>query len=454
MNNPVTTLKRLLNRGHERSRNIKKNILYSFLIKGGSIIISFLLVPLTLGYLGTSDYGIWLTLSSVVAWFGFFDIGLGNGLRNKFAEALAMGNKKLARSYVSTTYFGLTLIFGVLWVLFVVASFFIDWNIVFNAPAQNQHTLHSLVVYVFSLFLIRFVLKLLSVIITADQRPAISNTFDPLSNVISLIVIYILTITTEGSLMYLGLAITASPVIVLLVASYIFFGREYKDFRPALSFVRMSQFKELTGLGFQFFIIQIAVLVIFSTNNMIITQVLGPEHVTPYNIAFKYFNSVTMAFAIIMNPLWSAYTQAYTQNDIPWIRRITGKLVRFWFLILALVVIMIFFSKQFYTFWIGTEVQIPFMTTLFMGLFILISTWNNVYVYFINGTGKIRLQLYISIIIAAVNIPASIFFARDLGLGTAGVVLATCVCLFPGTILGPIQYFKIINKTATGIWDK
>ncbi|MFH1119583.1 MAG: oligosaccharide flippase family protein [Bacteroidota bacterium] len=454
MQNPLQILKGYLNRGHQRSQNIKKNILYSVFIKGGSIVISFLLVPLTLGYLGAVDYGIWLTLSSVVAWFGFFDIGLGNGLRNKFAEALALGNRELARSYVSTTYFGLSLIFGLLWLIFMVVSFFLDWNLIFNAPPNESQNLHILVVYVFSLFLIRFVLKLLSVIIIADQRPAISNTFDPLSNVISLIVIYILTITTRGSLMYLGIAVTASPVIVLALASVYFFRRDYREYRPSFAFVRLNQLKELTGLGFRFFLIQIAVLVIFSTDNMIIAQELGPEQVTPYNIAFRYFNSVTMAFAIIMTPLWSAYTQAYTKNDIPWIRNITRKLTRFWLLILLTVILMIAISGPFYSVWVGDKVKIPFLITLFMGIFILISTWNNVYVYFINGTGKIRLQLYSSIIAAAVNIPVSIYFARDLKLGAAGVIIATCICLFPGTILAPVQYFKILNKTAGGIWLK
>lgn len=443
-----------MNRGHERSANIKKNIFYSFLIKGGSIVVSFVLVPLTIDYLGTSDYGIWLTLSSVVAWFGFFDIGLGNGLRNKFAESLALGKKELARSYVSTTYFGLTAIFGIVWLIFFVISYFVDWHAIFNTPADQSDNLHALVVFVFSFFIIRFVLKLLAVIITADQRPAISNTFDPISNVISLIVIYILTITTKGSLMYLGMAVTASPVFVLIFASFIFYSRDYKEYRPSLLHVKMSQFKELTGLGFQFFIIQIAVVIIFSTDNMIITQLLGPKEVAPYNIAYKYFNSITMAFAIIMNPLWSAYTQAYTVNDISWIRNITRKLIWIWILIFLTVSFMVLISGTVYTLWIKDRVEIPFVITLFMGIFILISTWNNVYIYFINGTGKIRLQLYSSVISATANIPLSIYFARVMGLGSAGVIVATCVCLFPGTILAPIQYFKIINKTATGIWNK
>lgn len=416
--------------------------------------MTFLLVPLTLGYLGARDYGIWLTMSSVIAWFGFFDIGLGNGLRNRFAEAVARNDKELARTYVSTTYFGLTAIFGGLWLIFIPVSFFIDWNVVFNIPVESEHNLHLLVMYIFTLFVMRFVLKLISIIITADQKPAISNTFDPISNVISLLIIYILTLTTQGSLMYLAVAVTFSPVFVLLVASVYFFSRDYKNYRPSIRYFRASQFRDLTGLGFQFFIIQIAVLVIFSTDNMIIAQVLGPEAVTPYNIAFKYFHSVSMAFAILMNPLWSAYTQAYTLNDISWIRNITRKLVKIWLLVLLLVVIMVMISGPFYKLWVGDKVEIPLVLTVFMGLYILISTWNNIFVYFINGTGKVRFQLYSSVIAAAANIPLSIFLARDLNMGVTGVIMATCICLLPGTVLAPVQYKMILNSNARGIWNK
>jgi O-antigen/teichoic acid export membrane protein len=412
------------------------------------------LVPLTLGYLGARDYGIWLTMSSVIAWFGFFDIGLGNGLRNRFAEALAVGDKALARVYVSTTYFGLAGIFGILWLLFVGASFFLNWNIIFNISENKTDNLQLLVVYVFTLFILRFILRLIAIIITADQKPALSNTFDPLSNVISLIIIYVLTITTQGSLMYLAMAVTFSPVFVLLVASLYFFSHRYKEYRPSIKYFRLDQLKDLTGLGFQFFIIQIAVLVIFSTDNMIITQVIGPEAVTPYNIAFKYLNSIAMVFAIILNPLWSAYTQAYTVNDIPWIKQITRQLVKIWLGVAALVVIMILISGYFYHFWIGDKVVIPITITIFMGIFILISTWDNIFVYFINGTGKIRFQLYSSIVVAVINIPLSIFLAKNMNLGAAGVIMATCICLFPGVILAPYQYKKLLNKTAKGIWNK
>ena len=87
-------VQRFWNVGHERTLNIKKNIIYSFLIKGGSVLIGFILFPLTIHYVNPLQYGIWLTISSLVAWMNTFDIGLSNGLRNKMAHSLALGEKE------------------------------------------------------------------------------------------------------------------------------------------------------------------------------------------------------------------------------------------------------------------------------------------------------------------------------------------------------------------------
>ena len=73
----------------ERSEIAKKNIFYSFFVKGFGIFISLLVVPVTIKFLNPTEYGIWLTLNSILLWINTFDIGLGNGLRNKLSEAFA-----------------------------------------------------------------------------------------------------------------------------------------------------------------------------------------------------------------------------------------------------------------------------------------------------------------------------------------------------------------------------
>jgi O-antigen/teichoic acid export membrane protein len=445
-------------KGDLRSIQAKKHIAYSMGLRLVSILASYILVPLCLNYLGKENYGIWITLSSIVAWIGFFDIGIGHGLRNRFAEAKAQNKILLVRNYVSTTYALAIIIFGSFFVLFAIINPFLNWSQILNTSPELKGELHILVWFVVLFFILRFVLSLIGIIFVADQKPAINNSIFPLANIISLIIIFILTKTSDSSLLYLGITISAIPVIILIFMTFYYFNKDYRAFKPGIKYVDFKYFKDIGGLGIQFFIIQIAVLIIFYSDNLIITRIFSPAEVTPYNIAYKYFSMLTIVFTTIVTPFWSAYTDAFTKQDFQWIRKTNKDLIKVWFFIVLAVIILLSISGFFYRIWIeelsGEKIHIPFRLSLFMGLFILISTWNNIYSNFINGTGKIRLQLYTSVIVAAINIPISIFLAKNMGLGSSGVILGTCICLFSGTILGPVQYHKIINKKDKGIWGK
>lgn len=109
--------------------------------------------------LNPSRYGIWLTISSIIGWFSFFDIGFGNGLRNKLAEAKAKGEEELARIYVSTTFAILTLIIGIVLVLFLCINPFIDWSRILNTTPDMAGELSLLVIIIFVFFCLRFVFQ-------------------------------------------------------------------------------------------------------------------------------------------------------------------------------------------------------------------------------------------------------------------------------------------------------
>ncbi|MGV8114385.1 MAG: lipopolysaccharide biosynthesis protein [Lentimicrobium sp.] len=442
------------NSGHARSVKARKNILASFFIKGVSIIIGFVFVPLLIGYLGEVEYGIWITMSSILAWVNYFDIGLGNGLRNRFAESLAKGEHQMARIYVSTAYASLSMLFGSFFLVFIAINPLLSWYEILKAPVALADELNMLVIITFGFFLLRFTLRLIAIIIIADQRPALSNVFDPLANLISLLAVLVLIQTSETSLLALGIILGSAPVIVLALATIYYFRRDYRDYRPSIRLVDFKYFKDLTGLGAKFFIIQITVVIIMSTNNFIITRVVGPEAVTAYNIAYKYFGLLLMLFTIITNTYWSAYTEAYFKKDFIWIRRVTGNLVKGWIAILLILAAMLIFAPYFYHVWIRDKVEIPFLLSAFTALFIGIYIWYIIFIYFINGTGKITLQLYVCVIVAVLNIPVSVFFARYLGMGSAGVILGSCVTYLPGAIIAPIQYRKIITGRDHGIWGK
>jgi O-antigen/teichoic acid export membrane protein len=161
-----------------------------------------------------------------------------------------------------------------------------------------------------------------------------------------------------------------------------------------------------------------------------------------------------MVFGIVLFPFWSAYTEAYVRNDIAWILKTIGVLKKIWYLVVFGVILMTVFADIFYRYWVGTSIKVPFAVSLTMGVYVLIGTWANIYVNFINGTGKVQLQIVSAVVVSILNIPLAILLAKYLGFGITGVILAPCLCLLPWIFVWPLQVKKILAGSATGIWNK
>lgn len=436
-----------------RTKNIVKHISISFFYKVGAILANFLLVPLTIGYLDKENYGVWLTLSSFIAWFSFFDIGLGNGLRNKVAEAKTNNQIHLTKAYISTAYYTIFVISVFLFLVFFIINFFVDWTLVFNTSKSLKSDLEILMPIIVGFFCMQLVVSLITNIYYASQNHSMQIKIHFFTQALSLILIWLLTKTSNSSLLLFGTIFSALPVFILIIINVFAFSNRFKEFKPSFKFWNKKLLKDIMGIGFDFFIIQIAGIVLFSTDNFIISKLFSPEEVVPYNISFKYFSIVNMAFTIILTPYWSSFTEAFVKNEYQWIKTSIKNIVRFWILIPVILIIMLILSKWFYGFWVGSDIIIPIELSVSMALFTLLFTFNNIFIFFINGVGKIKLQLVVSVLSMLFNIPLSIYFAKGVGLGLSGVILATAVTIAISAVLSPIQYFKIINLKAKGIWN-
>lgn len=439
----VGLFKKIFQSSDERSRKIKYNILISLLLKGVGILVSLLIIPLTLHYLSAYEYGVWLTISSIMIWITYFDIGLGNGLRNKLAEAIAKNNWEQGRIYISTSFFVLALVMAALIGLLLISSSYIDWNRILNTTNQPIPHLNELVTCVLILFCFSFVLKLVGVVLVALQLPAFNDLFLFLGSLLSLFSIYMLTLFTKGNLFYVAFAFSMAPLIVYLIAIPVIFGK-YKLLKPGFKYVKLSYAKGLMGLGVKFFIIQIACLVIFSTSNFLISHFFSPAEVTPYNIAFRYFNVLIMLFTIMITPIWTAITDAYIKKEYAWIKLKMKTIMKLWGGCIGVVVLMVLLSEKIYYFWIGDAVAIDLNLSLGMAVYVLVSTWNQIFATFVNGINEIKLQLRLAIVEAILFVPVAYLFSRLFGL--VGMVYAMAFVLFISSVGLSIQYYLITRR--------
>ncbi len=450
----LSKIKQYITTGQSRTVKAKVNILYSFGIKFVNIFINLLFVPLLINYLGTEEYGIWLVLISIIGWLSFFDIGIGHGLRNMFAEAKARGDVELARIYVSTAYAAITIIFLLVGLIISFIIPFINWNAVFNSGVMANDKLTYLVLIVFGFFILRFITQLISIILLADQRTALAGSLDLISNAIILMVILFLKQLSTSSILLLSIFLSGIPVLVYVIASIKFFKKDYYQFRPGKSFINMKFARPLFNLGLKFLVIQISFIIFFSATNFIITQFYSPKEVVIYNIAFRYFTVISMIWGIIQAPMWSAITEAFHVDDFRWIRKMMQKMNHLAIGGTIVILIMLLFSDSIYKLWVGENIHVPFSLSVSLAVSSLVFVFFSPYVLFLNGVSKIQLNVILVIFQSIIYIPVAYIFAKTLNFGLAGIVFASILCELPLRITQPLQYFKIINKTAVGIWNK
>lgn len=452
---PVQFFLKFITKGHERSVRAKKNIISSLLIKGLSIGISFITLPITLNYVDSTTYGVWLTMSSVVAWFVFFDIGLTQGLRNRFAEAKANGDDDLARIYVSTTYAILGIIFSIVWIAFMLLNQFFDWSKILNVPSAISHEVSMLAIIVFSYFCITFVFRIITTILLADQFPAKSSLIDLAGQIIALMIILILVRATEGSLVKLGLAFCISPLTVLIGANVILFRGKYKKYSPSFTWIKFSYAKDLFNLGLKFFIIQLAAIIQYQTANFIIARNFGTADVTAYNVVYKYFGIPYMIFNIFLVPFWSASTEAFQKNDVIWIKNGIKRYNQLNLLILLGTILMLILSGPFYKLWLGEgKVVVPFSLSFWGFIYFNVMMFGGKYVQLLNGLSYLRIQFISSVISPFVYLVIVMFLIRHFQMGVYSIFIASAIANFNGLILAPLQYHLVIIRKRKGIWIK
>lgn len=442
----------LFHSDNERNRILRNNILLSGGLKVIGLITSLLIVPITINYLNNEIYGIWMIITSILFWVNTFDIGLGNGMRNYLTEALSKNDYQLGRAYISTTFSLLGIIALAIALVLLIPLLTLNFNKVFNTISVNNIELRNVLFVAIAFTLANFVLKNIGYIFVALQKYAINDLLNISGSVIALFVIYILTQVTTGSLLYVVLAYTATYTIIYIIATVPIFKR-YPELKPSLKYFDKQLSQKIVNKGIGFFVIQItSCLVIFGTANLFITQFCGPSNVTVYNIAYKYFNLIVIAYTIVLSPMWNAYTDAYVKGDMVWISNTFNRALKLWGLSVVGGIFMLILSNLFYHLWVGETVFIPFSVSLSVLIYISFFNLNNCVTYLINGLNKIRIQIITSLTITALYIVIVFFSGKRLGI--EGVVLSMAASYIAMSFIHLYQCKLLIRQKATGIWNK
>lgn len=383
-------------------------------------------------------------------WLDNMDIGLGNGLRNKLAEAIAKGDDKKAKELVSSTFFMLIIIIIPMTGLLMLIIHLADLYPIMD-PEHQCNNLTKVVSVAVLFVCMTFIFKFIGNFYQGLQLPAISNLITTCGHTLVLAGTFILYIAGSKSIMAIAIVNTLSPLIIYMMAYPYTFYIKYKKYRPSIHCFNTTLIKGLFLIGIKFFILQMCGAVIMQSVNFLISRYFTPALVTPYQLAYRYFSIVMLAFTIITTPYWSATTDAWAKGDIEWIRNSMRRTRKTLLIAFFGIILMILFSPIFYHLWVGNMTKVPLAMTIAMALYTMIFIYVMAYSYFLNGIGALRLQLICSVTMAILFIPAAIAVAK-LTHQVISILILMCIINIPCIICDQIQFNKIINGNAKGIW--
>lgn len=419
-------------RSKERHRRIVLTIVSSIfarIVMVGSTLIS---VRLTYNYLGAERYGLWMTISSIVALLGFADFGMGNGLLNAISEANGREDRGKAARAVSSAFFMLIGIAMLISVLFILVYPMISWKKVFNVESLDaaQEAGPAMVVF-FACFLINLPLGIVQRIQTGYQEGFQNNLWFVAGSLLGLAGV-LLAIEAKAGLPFLVLAMTGGPVAATAANGLHLFGWKRPWLRPLWTRMSGSESKILLRTGILFFILQLSYSLIFASDNVVAAQILGPIAVSKYSIVQRMFSVALLAINIVLLPLWPAYGEAITRRDISWVRKTLVHSLQLCLVIAGISSsVFVVFGPQVIRYWVGSVISPSLPLLMGFWVWTILYTGGSVAGTFLNSVSALKFQVSIALITSVASLVLKFYLAKAIGL--------------PGIIWGAVAGYAVFS---------
>lgn len=394
--------------------------------KATAVLVNAINLPITVRYLGREQYGFWVTISTTIMMFSVLDLGIANTLTNCISRAYSERSEEMAKQYYATAFWAtifvailLGLVGGAIWP-------HVDWGQLFGVsdPAMAQQAGRCAAVS-FGYVLLTLPLGLANKVLGGYQRVPVSNMFAMLNNVLGLAAI-ILVVRMHGSVVVLMAAFCSAMLTGTILLNLWMGLRLEPRIRPTLRRVHLGVAREIMGHGIFFFILQIAGLAVFNTDNLIIGHFLGAEQVTPYAVTWRLVGYASVLQSLLVPSLWPAFSEAYAGNDIAWVRVAYRRVMRATLLIVTAAALLLGFAGRWIIgVWAGNEAVPGSLLLWGMCLWVVLLSITVNQATLLAATQRIRLQVVYSSLTAILNLVLSVVLVKHYG--AMGVLSATII---------------------------
>jgi O-antigen/teichoic acid export membrane protein len=382
--------------------------------------------PLALRHLGEQRFGIWLTLTSFTSIVAFSDLGIGNGLMTALSKARGEGDHRQTESLVSSGFFMLLGTAAVIGVAFGLVTPSVDWVGVFNASPEVAPREVSGAVMIFAFaFLVGLPLATVEKAEWALQEGYLAGLWNTAGAILGSAGI-IAVIFAGGGLAGFSLAFFGFPVIALLANGLWTFRQRHPELMPARRRVNAEATATLLKLGGLFFTLQLVAALAFTSDNLIVARILGPEQVPQLAVPARMYSFLTVAAGLVFMPLWPAYGESLGGGDFQWVKATFRRsLIGAFTFSLAGSLALIFFGPTLLRIWMGPTIRPSLLLLVGLALWTVMASTGTAVAMLYNAAGVVRFQVVAASMMAISAIALKIYLGHRFGI--EGVVWATVI---------------------------
>lgn len=407
-----------------RLARLFKGGLSGVVAKGTAVLVNAISLPITVRYLGPEQYGFWVTISTTIVMFSVLDLGIANTLTNCISRAFAESDHEMAKRYYATAFWTTSLIAILLGTLGAVTWHYIDWGNLFRlSDPEMARDAGRCAAISFVYFLLTLPLGLANKVMGGYQRVPVANTFAMISSVLSLAGI-IVVVRMHGNVVDLMAAFCAAMLTGMVLLNLWMAIFHESQARPDMTRIDMGAAREIMSHGMLFFALQMAGIIVFNSDNLIIAHFLGSSEVTPYAVTWRLVGYASVLQSLLIPALWPAFSEAYVGHELAWIRTTYRRVMRGTLLMtISAAVLLGFAGRWIIRVWAGSP-AIPDSSLLWA-----MCCWSILYSIAVNqaallaATQRLKLQAVCGTIAAILNLGLSIILVQRIG--AIGVLLAT-----------------------------
>lgn len=402
-------------RSNERYRRIAITTISSLLVRGVGTLVGLVTVPLVLNYLGKEQFGLWSTITTLLAWVALFDFGLANGLVNVLSRAYGRDDRDDAARLVSTAIIVLLAIAALLAFAVFLSAAYIPWHEVLAVRgAVAPATVKWSVVAALTMFVISIPFSPVAQILAAYQRAYVGNVF-AMAGVLCSFAALLIALRGAPGLPAL-IVVFGLGSMVTSWAGAVYVARQLPWLRFRWSGVSVTALRALMSRSVPLFLFQVGALAVNEVQPIILAHRCDLATVAEYAILMRLYVLAMGLIQVSTSSAVPSLREAHERGDGAWAKRAFGHLVRVR-MALAVVagVLLIAGGNLLLRVWLGrADVQFDFPVWVATGVLMLAATWATAHAELLAIMDRLWLPVALVLINAVVTITLTYALAPHL----------------------------------------